>query len=540
MSENQNNIPVQAEEEQDINILKKDRLDKLASLREGGFDPFQTTKYDVTGKAAALKAEYEAKEAEVIAAANGDEEAVKAGLEALNSNIIRIAGRIMSWRDMGKANFIDVRDNTDRIQVYIRSNDIGADQFKEFKKKWDIGDIVGIEGFVFRTRKGEISIHAHKIELLSKSLLPLPEKWHGLKDQDTRYRQRYLDLIVNPEVKDTFVKRSQILKEIRNYLDNLGYTEVETPVLLPIQIAAAARPFVTHHNTLDMDMFMRIETELNLKKLIVGGFDRVYEVGRIFRNEGMDTSHNPEFTTIEMYQAYTDYIGMMDLIENMYRTLAFKICGSDTISYQGVDIELGKPWQRLTMVEAVKKYAGVDYNDWATDEEARACAKAHDVEVEEGDHATKGHVLIAFFDAFVEDKLVQPTIIYDYPVENSPLAKRKPSDPAFTERFEYFIYCREMGNAFSELNDPIDQKERFIKQVEARRALGDTTGEVDEDFVTALEYGLPPTGGLGLGLDRLVMLLTDSASIRDVLLFPTMKPIPANSGRTAKEENEEE
>ena len=539
MSEMQNNTPVEAEEIQDINILKKDRIDKLTSLREGGFDPFKTTKYDVTGKAAALKAEYEAKEAEIIAAANGDEEAVKAGLEALNGNIIRIAGRIMSWRDMGKANFIDVRDNTDRIQVYIRSNDIGADQFKEFKKKWDIGDIIGVEGFVFRTRKGEISIHAHKIELLSKSLLPLPEKWHGLKDQDTRYRQRYLDLIVNPEVKDTFVKRSLILKEIRNYLDNLGYIEVETPVLLPIQIAAAAKPFVTHHNTLDMDMFMRIETELNLKKLIVGGFDRVYEVGRIFRNEGMDTSHNPEFTSIEMYQAYTDYIGMMDLIENMYRSLAFKICGSDTITYQGVDIELGKPWQRLTMVEAVKKYAGVDYNEWATDEDARACAKAKDVEVEEGENATKGHVLIAFFDAFVEDKLVQPTIIYDYPVENSPLAKRKPSDPAFTERFEYFIYCREMGNAFSELNDPIDQKERFIKQVEARRALGDTTGEVDEDFVTALEYGLPPTGGLGLGLDRLVMLLTDSASIRDVLLFPTMKPLPANSGRPEKDEDEE-
>ena len=539
MSEMQNNTPVEAEEIQDINILKKDRIDKLTSLREGGFDPFQTTKYDVTGKAAALKAEYEAKEAEIIAAANGDEEAVKAGLEALNGNIIRIAGRIMSWRAMGKANFIDVRDNTDRIQVYIRSNDIGADQFKEFKKKWDIGDIIGVEGFVFRTRKGEISIHAHKIELLSKSLLPLPEKWHGLKDQDTRYRQRYLDLIVNPEVKDTFVKRSLILKEIRNYLDNLGYIEVETPVLLPIQIAAAAKPFVTHHNTLDMDMFMRIETELNLKKLIVGGFDRVYEVGRIFRNEGMDTSHNPEFTSIEMYQAYTDYIGMMDLIENMYRSLAFKICGSDTITYQGVDIELGKPWQRLSMVEAVKKYAGVDYNEWATDEDARACAKAKDVEVEEGENATKGHVLIAFFDAFVEDKLIQPTIIYDYPVENSPLAKRKPSDPAFTERFEYFIYCREMGNAFSELNDPIDQKERFIKQVEARRALGDTTGEVDEDFVTALEYGLPPTGGLGLGLDRLVMLLTDSASIRDVLLFPTMKPLPANSGRPEKDEDEE-
>ena len=525
MSENQNNIPVEEEvQEQDINILKKIRIEKLDELKANNANPYEITKFDVTAKNADLKAQYEIDEKRITEEANGDEEKLNAGLDALKTNIIRIGGRIMSWRDMGKANFIDVRDNTDRIQVYIRSNDIGADAFKEFKK-WDIGDIVGVEGFVFRTRKGEISIHAHKIVLLSKSLLPLPEKWHGLKDQDMRYRQRYIDLIVNPNVKETFVKRSLILKEIRNYLDGLGYIEVETPVLLPIQIAAAARPFVTHHNTLDMDMFMRIETELNLKKLIVGGFDRVYDVGRIFRNEGMDTSHNPEFTTIEMYQAYTDYIGMMDLIENMYRTLAFKICGSDTISYQGVDIELGKPWQRLTMIESVKKYAGVDYNDWATDEDARACAKAHNVEVEEGKNATKGHVLIAFFDAFVEDKLIQPTIIYDYPVENSPLAKRKPSDPAFTERFEYFIYCREMGNAFSELNDPIDQKERFVKQVEARRALGDTTGEVDEDFVTALEYGMPPTGGLGLGLDRLVMLLTDSPSIRDVLLFPTMKPL---------------
>jgi lysyl-tRNA synthetase class 2 len=425
---------------------------------------------------------------------------------------------------MGKANFINVRDGSDRMQVYVRMNDIGEDEFKEFKK-WDIGDIVGVEGFVFKTRTGEISVHAQKITLLSKSLLPLPEKWHGLKDTDTRYRQRYVDLICNPGVKDTFVKRSLILKEIRNYLDNLGYIEVDTPVLHTLEIGASARPFVTHHNALDIDMYLRIETELYLKRLIVGGFDKVYEVGRIFRNEGMDTSHNPEFTSIEMYQAYTDYFGMMDLIENLYHHLAKTICGSDNVTYQGVEIKLGEQWERLTMVEAVKKYAGVDYDDWATDEDARACAKAHGVEVEEGDSATKGHVLIAFFDAYVEDKLVQPTIIYDYPVENSPLAKRKPSNPAFTERFEYFIYCREMGNAFSELNDPIDQRERFEKQVKAKRAQGGNNAQVDEDFVTALEYGMPPTGGLGLGLDRLVMLLTDSPSIRDVLLFPTMRPL---------------
>lgn len=534
MSENQiNNAP--AEETPDINILKKDRLDKLADLRELGKDPYQITKFEVTGNAADYKADYEAKEADIIAAAGDDEEKLKAGLDSLHENIIRIAGRIMSWRDMGKANFIDVRDGSDRIQVYVRANDVGTDLFKEFKKKWDIGDIIGVEGFVFRTKKGEISIHAKSIQLLSKSLLPLPEKWHGLKDQDMRYRQRYVDLIVNPNVKDTFVKRSQILKEARNYLDNLGYIEVDTPVLHTLEIGAAARPFVTHHNTLDMEMYLRIETELYLKRLIVGGFDRVYEVGRIFRNEGMDTSHNPEFTSIEMYQAYTDYIGMMDLIENMYKTIARNVCGTDVITYQGIEIDLGSPWERLTMVEAVKKYAGVDYNDWTDDADARACAKEKGVEVDEGDSATKGHVLIAFFDAFVEEKLIQPTIIYDYPVENSPLAKRKPSDPAFTERFEYFIYCREMGNAFSELNDPIDQKQRFVKQVEAKRAQG-ANAEVDEDFITALEYGMPPTGGLGFGLDRLVMLLTDSASIRDVLLFPTMKPIPANSGRVKEEE----
>lgn len=492
----------QTEEVQDINILKKVRIEKFEELKKNNKNPFEITKYEATAKNAEIREKF----------------------EEMENQTVRIAGRIMSWRDMGKANFIDVRDDSDRMQVYVRMNDIGEDVFADFKK-WDIGDIVGIEGFVFRTKKGEISVHAQKIVLLSKSLLPLPEKWHGLKDQDMRYRQRYVDLICNPEVKDTFVKRSKILKEIRNYLDNLGYLEVDTPVLHTLEIGASARPFVTHHNALGLDMYLRIETELYLKRLIVGGFSKVYEVGRIFRNEGMDTSHNPEFTSIEMYQAYTDYFGMMDIIEDMYSMLAKKICGSDKIMYQGIEINMGSPWERLTMVEAVKKYASVDYNEWKTDEEARECAKSKGVTVEEGEQATKGHVLIAFFEEFVEEKLIQPTIIYDYPVENSPLAKRKPSDPAFTERFEYFIYAREMGNAFSELNDPIDQRERFVKQVEAKRAQGGNNAQVDEDFVTALEYGMPPTGGLGFGLDRLVMLLTDSASIRDVLLFPTMKPI---------------
>ena len=538
MSEKPVTAPAEEEQEQDVHILKKIRIDKLNELKAKGADPYRITKYDVSVKNAQLRADYEKREAEIIAEANGDEAKAAEGLEKIKAETVSIAGRIMSWRDMGKANFIDVRDGTDRMQVYVRMNDIGEDAFAEFKK-WDIGDIVGVEGFVFRTRKGEISVHATKITLLSKSLLPLPEKWHGLKDQDTRYRQRYVDLIVNPDVKDTFVKRSMIITEVRNFLNARGYLEVDTPVLHTLEIGASARPFVTHHNTLDMDMYLRIETELYLKRLIVGGFERVYEVGRIFRNEGMDTSHNPEFTSVEMYQAYTDYLGMMDLIEDMYRTISRKICGTDVITYQGTEIDMASPWERLTMVEAVKKYAGVDYNNWKTDEDARACAKDHDVDVDEGESATKGHVLIAFFDAFVEDKLIQPTIIYDYPVENSPLAKRKPSNPAFTERFEYFIYCREMGNAFSELNDPIDQKERFVKQVEAKRAQG-ANAEVDEDFVTALEYAMPPTGGLGFGLDRLVMLLTDSPSIRDVLLFPTMKPLGTDNRQSESAEAEEE
>lgn len=432
-----------------------------------------------------------------------------------------IAGRITSWRDMGKANFIDIRDDSGRMQVYVRIDDIGEDNFKEFKK-WDLGDIVGVSGFVFKTRRGEISVHAKSIKLLSKSLLPLPEKWHGLKDKEERYRKRYLDLIANPEIKDTFVKRSMILREIRSFLDSKGYLEVDTPVLHTLEIGAAARPFVTHHNALDIDMYLRIETELYLKRLIVGGFDRVYEVGRIFRNEGMDATHNPEFTSIEMYQAYTDYYGMMDLIEEMYRTVALKVCGTDTVPYQGNEIEIGKPWKRMTMKEAVKEYTGLDYDNWTSDADAVAQAKTKHAEI--ADTATKGEVLIELFEEFVEDKLIQPTIIYDYPVENSPLAKRKPTDPAFTERFEYFINACEFGNAFSELNDPIDQRERFTKQVMEKRKQG-ANAQIDEDFLTALEYGLPPTGGLGMGLDRFVMLLTDSASIRDVLLFPTMKPL---------------
>lgn len=501
MANEENNIEVLEEEVQDINELKRIRMDKLESLKKQGANPFDITSFNVTHHASDIKDNF----------------------DELDGKPVSIAGRIMSWRDMGKANFIDVRDETDRIQAYIKLNDIGEEAFAEFKR-WDIGDIVGINGFAFRTRKGEISVHAQEIVMLTKSLLPLPEKWHGLKNLETRYRQRYIDLIVNPDVKECFVKRSHIISEIRNFLDSRGYLEVDTPVLHSLEIGAAARPFVTHHNALDIDMYLRIETELYLKRLIVGGFERVYEVGRIFRNEGMSVKHNPEFTSVELYQAYTDYNGMMDLVEELYVHLTKTICGTENITYQGVEINMAAPWERLTMVESVIKYANEDYNTWKDDADARAVAKRRHVEV--ADTATKGDVLIEFFDAFVEEKLIQPTFIYDYPVENSLLAKRKPGNPAFTERFEFFIYAREMGNAFSELNDPIDQRERFNIQVEEKRKQPDgKNAQVDEDFLTALEYGMPPTGGLGFGLDRLVMLLTDSASIRDVLLFPTMRPL---------------
>ena len=482
------------------------RRDKLAALVDAGKNPFEITKYDVTHTSKSAVALFESKEAEL-----GEGEEIK----------LSLAGRMVSRRIMGKASFAHILDDEGKIQLYVSRDGIGEDDYAAFKK-WDVGDVIGIEGFLFRTRTGEISVHATKAVLLAKALLPLPEKFHGLTNLEQRYRQRYVDLIVNPEVKDTFVKRSKILKVIRDYLDSKGFLEVDTPILVPLEIGASARPFVTHHNTLDMDMYLRIETELYLKRLIVGGMNKVYEVGRIFRNEGMDQKHNPEFTSIELYQAFTDYYGMMDLVEELYKKLAVEICGSTKITYQGIEIDLGK-WERLTMVEAVKKYAGVDYYDWKSDEEARAVAKEKHVEVPE--NATRGTVLVEFFDAYVEDKLIQPTFIYDYPVENSPLAKRKPTEPAFTERFEYFINCTEYGNAFSELNDPIDQKERFERQVEAKRKEEpNCNAEVDYDYITALEYGLPPTGGLGFGVDRLVMLLTDSASIRDVLLFPTMKP----------------
>ena len=511
--ENQNKKN-QAAPEQDVNQLMAVRREKLKNLQDAGQDPFALTKYEQDAYSADLQEEYKDLPAETE-----------------TERVVSLAGRMMSKRVMGKASFAHLRDGKGDIQIFARRDIMGDDAYAAFKKL-DIGDIIGCKGVVFRTKMGELSVRVTEVTLLSKSLRPLPEKFHGLTDTEMRYRQRYVDLIVNPGVKDTFVKRSQIMREIRAYLDEKGFLEVDTPILTPFEIGASARPFITHHNTLDMDMVLRIETELYLKRLIVGGFDRVYEVGRIFRNEGMDTKHNPEFTTIELYQAYTDYHGMMNLVEELYKRLAEKICGSLVIPYQGNQINMGH-WERLTMVEAVKKYSGVDFHDWKTDEDAIASAKEHHVELPEV--PTKGAILAEFFDAFVEDKLIQPTFIYDYPVEISPLAKRKPSDPAFTERFEYFINATEFGNAFSELNDTIDQKGRFERQVAERKAAEpDCKAQVDYDYVNALEYGLAPTGGLGFGVDRLIMLLTNSDSIRDVLLFPTMKPLDADK-KAAKE-----
>ena len=489
------------------------RREKLAQLRAEGKDPFTHMKFDFDTTSAIIKEHFDEMEGKPVA----------------------VAGRLMSKRGMGKVIFADLQDSEGRIQLYIKFDEMDEAEFEDCRKL-DIGDIVGVKGDVFRTQRGEISVRAHEVTLLSKALLPLPDKFHGLTNTETRYRQRYVDLIANPEVKDTFVKRSMILRELRSYLDSKGFLEVDTPILTPFEIGASARPFYTHHNTLNMDMVLRIETELYLKRLVVGGMDRVYEVGRIFRNEGMDPKHNPEFTSIELYQAYTDYHGMMDLVEDMMKTVAQKVCGTLQINYQGQEIDLSH-WERMTMVEAVKKYSGVDFASVSSDEEAITLAKEHGVGLPE--IPTKGAILAEFFDAFVEEKLIQPTFIYDYPVENSPLAKRKPSDPAFTERFEYFINATEFGNAFSELNDPIDQKERFERQVAERKQLDPTsTAQVDYDYITALEYGLPPTGGLGFGVDRLVMLLTDSASIRDVLLFPTMKPL--DKDKTEKAETKEE
>ncbi|HIT72215.1 MAG TPA: lysine--tRNA ligase [Candidatus Fimicola cottocaccae] len=486
--------------QEEVNELIKIRREKLEKLQAEGKDPFQIVKYDVTK--------------------HSDE--IRANFEELEGKEVSIAGRLMSKRIMGKASFCNIQDRNGNMQSYVSRNDIGDENYADFKK-YDIGDIVGIKGTVFKTKTGEISVHATEVTLLSKSLQILPEKYHGLKDQEIRYRQRYTDLIVNPEVKDTFLKRSAIIKEIRKFLDDRGFLEVETPVLQTIPGGAAARPFITHHNTLDIDMYLRIALELPLKRLIVGGFERVYEIGRVFRNEGMSIRHNPEFTEIELYQAYTDYKGMMELTESLFKTVAQNVLGKTTVNYGGHEIDLGKDFERLTMVDAVKKFAGVDFDEIPDTEAAKKIADEKHVEYEK--HHTKGDILNLFFEEFVEENLIQPTFIMDYPVEISPLTKRKPDKPEFTERFELFIVGREYGNAYSELNDPIDQRKRFEHQEELRAAGDDEANMIDEDFMTALEYGMPPTGGLGIGVDRMVMLLTESVSIRDVLLFPTMKPL---------------
>ena len=502
----QQKIGAVAEEvsEQAYNELVAIRREKLRGLQEAGNDPFELTSYPQADFAAEVKESF-------VDVPEGEQ-----------GRSVCMAGRMMSKRVMGKASFADLRDTTGNIQLYVRRDDVGVEEYQAFKK-FDIGDIIGVRGFVFRTKMGEISVHVTEIVLLSKSLLPLPEKFHGLKDREARYRQRYVDLIVNPEVRKTFEVRSKFIRHMRNYLDERGYMEVETPVLNTIAGGAAARPFVTHHNTLDIDMYMRIATELPLKRLIVGGIDRVYEIGRIFRNEGMDTRHNPEFTMLEAYQAFTDFNGMMDLTEDMIRTVAHKVLGTGKVERDGVEIDLDKPFTRISMVEAVQKYAGVDFTQVETLEQARALAKEHHIEYEE--RHKKGDILNLFFETYCEDKLVQPTFLTGHPVDISPLSKRCKDNPEYTERFELFICGGEYVNAFSELNDPIDQRGRFEAQAALKAAGDEEACDVDEDFLTALEYGLPPTGGMGMGVDRLVMLLTGAASIRDVLLFPTMKPL---------------
>ena len=518
-----NNAPEEQELTQEqVNEYKKIRMEKLKALQDEGADPFQITKFDVSASCEQAKADYEKLEAKLKDQAGDDEEALKALLEE-NKLTVSIAGRIMSKRMMGKASFMDLRDKSGKVQLYVRMNEVGKEAFDRYVKKGDIGDIVGITGFVFRTRMGEISVHAESFTLLSKNLQPLPEKWHGLKDQDTRYRQRYTDLICNPEVKDTFIKRSKIISTIRRYLDERGFMEVETPMLVSNAGGAAARPFETHYNALDEDVKLRISLELYLKRLIVGGLERVYEIGRVFRNEGVDARHNPEFTLMELYQAYTDYHGMMDLTEDMFRHLAETVCGGTTIPYGEHQIDLGKPFERLTMIEAVKKYAGVDFNEIKTTEEAKALAKERHIEFE--DRHKRGDILNLFFEEYVEEHLIQPTFIMDHPIEISPLTKKKPDAPDHVERFELFINGWEMCNAYSELNDPIDQRERFVGQEKLLSQGDDEANRIDEDFLRALEIGMPPTGGIGYGIDRLVMLLTNSPAIRDVLLFPTMKSI---------------
>ena len=496
MEQNNNN-----EQMLDENHLVAIRKEKLEELRKQDKDPFKITKYNRTHNSQQIRENY----------------------DELEGKDVTIAGRMIAKRIMGKASFCHIQDMQGKIQSYVSLNDLGEESYKAFKT-YDIGDIVGITGFVFKTKTGEISVHAKEMVLLTKSLRPLPEKFHGLKDTELRYRQRYLDLIVNPEVKETFIKRSKIIKELRRILEEEGYLEVETPMLTTVATGDAARPFITHHNTLNLDMYLRIAPELNLKRLIVGGFDKVYEIGKNFRNEGMDIKHNPEFTNVEFYAAYEDYNDMMNMAEKIISTIAQNVLGTTKITYQGVDIDLTPGWKRISMIDSIKEVTGIDFNEIKTDEEARALAKEKGIELEETKQ-TRGHVINEFFEEYVEDTLIQPTFIIDYPVEVSPLTKRKPSDPSLVERFELFIGGREYGNAYSELNDPLDQYERFVKQQEAKEKGDEEAGGMDEDFITALEIGLPPTGGMGIGLDRLIMLLTDSASIRDILFFPTMKPL---------------